>query len=53
MTSVNDFKTLGDLPQCRRLAPGTPPDWPPGNYVRSTPPPTLPPSPGWPEGGST
>ena len=52
VTSVDDFMTLGDLPQCRRLAPGTPTDWPQGQYVRSTPPPTLPPSPGWPEGGS-
>lgn len=53
LTSVDDFKTLGHLPQCRRLAPGTPTDWPPGEYVRSTPPPTLPPNPGWPEGGSS
>ncbi|OBK27942.1 hypothetical protein A5634_21570 [Mycobacterium asiaticum] len=37
---------------CNKLAPGTPPDWPNGRYVTSTPPPVLPPSPGWPEGGS-
>ncbi|MHA7649158.1 hypothetical protein ACX9NE_05195 [Mycobacterium sp. ML4] len=52
VTSSDDLKKHGELPQCRRLAPGTPPDWPQGEYVRSTPPPTLPPSPGWPEGGS-
>lgn len=34
---------------CRKLAPGTPPDWP-NPYKRSDPPPTLPPDPGWPEG---
>ncbi|WP_407045677.1 hypothetical protein [Mycobacteroides abscessus] len=37
------------LPQCNKLAPGTPNDWP-NPYVRSDPPPTLPPDPGWPEG---
>src|SRR5262249_28533043 len=52
LTSMNDFKAFGDLPQCRKLAPGTPSDWPHGQYVRPTPPPTLPPSPGWPPGGS-
>jgi len=37
---------------CNKVAPGTPPDWPNGRYARSTPPPVLPPYPGWPEGGS-
>lgn len=36
---------------CDKLAPGTPPDWP-DPYMRSDPPPTLPPDPGWPEGSS-
>lgn len=35
------------IPQCKRLAPGTPPDWP-DPFVRPDPPPTLPPDPGWP-----
>lgn len=35
----------------RKLAPGTPPDWP-NPYTRSDPPPTLPPDPGWPLGSS-
>lgn len=38
---------------CNALAPGTPDDWPVGSYdhkyIRTTPPPTLPPSPGWPK----
>ncbi|SKR60587.1 hypothetical protein [Mycobacteroides abscessus] len=37
-----------DLPQCNKLAPGTPDNWP-KPYVRSAPPPTLPNDPGWPE----
>ncbi|SKX80925.1 Uncharacterised protein [Mycobacteroides abscessus subsp. bolletii] len=36
---------------CQKLAPGTPADWP-DVYVRSDPPPTLPPDPGWPAGSS-
>lgn len=36
-----------DPAQCNKLAPGTPPDW----KSRSTPPPTLPPDPGWPAVG--
>lgn len=36
---------------CRKLAPGTPPDWP-NPYTRSDPPPTLPPDPGWPKGSA-
>ncbi|WP_050545689.1 hypothetical protein [Mycobacteroides abscessus] len=40
-----------DLPQCKKLAPGTPENWP-KPYVRPDPPPTLPPDPGWPEGSS-
>lgn len=39
------------LPQCAKLAPGTPTDWP-DPYVRSDPPPTLAPDPGWPDAGS-
>lgn len=38
-----------DLPQCKKLAPGTP-DNLPSPYIRNEPPPTLPPDPGWPEG---
>lgn len=38
-----------DLPQCNKLAPGTPTNWP-KPYVRADSPPTLPPAPGWPEG---
>lgn len=38
-------------PQCNKLAPDTPADWP-NPYVRVDPPPTLPPNPGWPEAGS-
>lgn len=38
-----------ELPQCAKLAPDTPMTWPPEKYVRPDPPPTLPPSPGWPE----
>ncbi|WP_100480018.1 hypothetical protein [Mycobacteroides abscessus] len=34
---------------CNKLAPGTPTDWP-DPYMRSDPPPTLSPDPGWPEG---
>ncbi len=37
----------GDI-HCAEGAPGTPPDMPNG-YVGDQPPPTLPPSPGWPE----
>ncbi|WP_079869586.1 hypothetical protein [Mycobacteroides abscessus] len=40
-----------DNPQCNKLAPDTPTDWP-HPYVRADPPPTLPPDPGWPEAGS-
>lgn len=36
--------------RCHKLAPGTPTDWPHGQFVRSTPPPVLSPSPGWPPG---
>ncbi|MFT9573739.1 hypothetical protein [Mycobacteroides abscessus] len=36
---------------CRKLAPGTPPDWP-NPYTRADPPPTLPPDPGWPAGST-
>lgn len=35
----------------RKLAPGTPTNWP-NPYVRSDPPPTLPADPGWPQGSS-
>lgn len=35
--------------QCAKAAPDTPPDSPEG-YVGDQPPPTLPPSPGWPAG---
>ncbi|SKQ68268.1 Uncharacterised protein [Mycobacteroides abscessus subsp. massiliense] len=38
-------------PQCNKLAPNTPTDWP-NPYVRTDPPPTLPPDPGWPEAES-
>ncbi|SLI10616.1 Uncharacterised protein [Mycobacteroides abscessus subsp. massiliense] len=38
-------------PQCKKLAPGTPTNWP-NPYVRADPPPTLPPDPGWPDAGS-
>jgi hypothetical protein len=38
-------------PRCTKLAPGTPADVP-EIYIRPDPPPTLPPDPGWPEGGS-
>ncbi|MGL5445603.1 hypothetical protein [Mycobacteroides stephanolepidis] len=38
-----------DLPECKKLAPGTPDNWP-KPYVRPDPPPTLPNDPGWPEG---
>ncbi|WP_236739936.1 hypothetical protein [Mycobacteroides abscessus] len=36
---------------CNKLAPGTPTDWP-DPYMRTEPPPTLPPDPGWPDGSS-
>lgn len=36
---------------CRKLAPGTPPDWP-NPFTRADPPPTLPPDPGWPAGST-
>lgn len=36
---------------CKKLAPGTPPDWP-DIYKRADPPATLPPDPGWPAGSS-
>lgn len=39
-------------PKCRKWAPGTPADWPRDDKPRPTPPPTLPPSPGWPPGSS-
>ncbi len=40
------------LSECGKTAlPGVPPDWPTDRYDRVDPPPTLPPSPGWPEGG--
>lgn len=42
--------TDGTLPQCNKFAPGTPTDLPNPREV-SDPPPTLPPDPGWPEGG--
>ncbi|MUM20933.1 hypothetical protein FZI91_04360 [Mycobacterium sp. CBMA271] len=48
LTHINIAAT--DLPQCNKLAPGTPDNWP-KPYVRSDPPPTLPNDPGWPEGG--
>ncbi|MFL0158520.1 hypothetical protein [Mycobacteroides chelonae] len=38
-------------PQCNKLAPGTPTNWP-NPYVRADPPPTLPPDPGWPDAGN-
>lgn len=38
-----------DLPQCKKLAPGTPENLP-SPYIRNDPPPTLPPDPGWPTG---
>ncbi|BDY28408.1 hypothetical protein hbim_02342 [Mycolicibacterium mageritense] len=34
--------------RCSKWAPGTPDDWPRDDRPRPTPPPTLPPSPGWP-----
>lgn len=44
--------TPADKAACTKLAPGTPTDWPAGSavgpYIRTSPPPTLPPSPGWP-----
>ncbi|WP_079634227.1 hypothetical protein [Mycobacteroides abscessus] len=40
-----------DLPQCNKLAPGTPDNWP-KPYIRTDPPPTLPNDPGWPEGSA-
>ncbi|ALM15685.1 hypothetical protein [Mycobacteroides abscessus] len=40
-----------DLPQCKKLAPGIPNNWP-KPYVRPDPPLTLPNDPGWPEGSS-
>lgn len=53
---LTDIKNLGanlDLPECEtRLAPGTPEDAPEDYYVSPSPPPALPPSPGWPEGDS-
>ncbi|WP_205875738.1 hypothetical protein [Mycobacterium camsae] len=39
-------------PKCHKWAPGTPADWPRDDKPRPTPPPTLPPSPGWPPGSS-
>lgn len=47
ITHLNPAAT--DLPQCKKLAPGTPADWP-KPYVRADAPPTLPNDPGWPEG---
>lgn len=47
LTHINIAAT--DLPQCNKLAPGTPDNWP-KSYVRPDPPPTLPNDPGWPEG---
>lgn len=40
-----------EYPQCSKLAPGTPTNWP-NPYIRNDPPPTLPPDPGWPEAGA-
>lgn len=45
---ITDVSALGGtFPECRKLAPGTPPTEPP-----NVPPPTLPPDPGWPDAGS-
>lgn len=44
-----DPLTADSLPQCKKLAPGTP-DNLPSPYIRNEPPPTLPPDPGWPTG---
>lgn len=38
-------------PQCNKLAPDTPTNWP-NPYIRADPPPTLPPDPGWPQSES-
>lgn len=45
--SLPDVTSL--VPQCKKLAPGTPANLP-DPYVRVEPPPTLPPDPGWTEG---
>jgi hypothetical protein len=54
MTHYDNYNADMKLPQCgTTLAPGTPPDAPDHRYYPETPPPTLPPSPGWPSGGGS
>ncbi|WP_155924908.1 hypothetical protein [Mycolicibacterium sp. CBMA 234] len=51
MTQYRNYNLDVEYPQCRTtLAPGTPADAPDHRYYDETPPPTLPPSPGWPSG---
>ena len=50
ITDLNVLDAAKDLPQCMStLAPGTPSDAPKDYVVQTEPPPTLPPSPGWPD----
>lgn len=50
LTDLNVLDAAKDLPQCMStLAPGTPSDAPKDYVVQAEPPPTLPPSPGWPD----
>jgi hypothetical protein len=54
LTNIKISGANADLPQCgNTLAPGTPADAPEDYYVNSDPPPTLPPSPGWPDKASS
>ena len=51
MTEFRNYNLQQKFPQCgTTLAPGTPADAPDHRYYPKTPPPTLPPSPGWPSG---
>jgi hypothetical protein len=50
LTHIEIAAADAQFPQCgNTLAPGTPQDSPDDYYVRPEPPPTLPPSPGWPD----
>jgi len=49
MAEYRTYNLQQEFPQCgMTLAPGTPADAPDHRYYPKTPPPTLPPSPGWP-----
>ena len=50
--NMDDATAREWYPKCHKWAPGTPAGWPRDDKPRPTPPPTLPPSPGWPPGNS-